>query len=310
MSFPPRGVMEIERWCYLVVLLCTSQVVPAAQVSAQTDVATLGEIKKLFTAPGSVKVSPTINIECVIEHCIKQSAGCLLDANCRSAISCAQKCMDKWNEDKTPEKFHVQNCTNDCSFTYADAAYEDFMGCVSGYQCIAFPPINNTCRAVHPLKQLSFKDVPGDWWVLKGHHPVYDCYPCQRFELTPINETFWNYSALFQVYLINGSLKLWSLNVPIPSSPPGQKISFVYNYVGLYHHETWWLIDKAEDGSYALMYYCGHTLQWYYEGALVLGHNRALSNAAYANIASAFQQAVGLDTSKFCTPSTSTSCPD
>ena len=41
---------------------------------------------------------------------------------------------------------------------------------------------------------------------------------------------------------------------------------------------------------------------WYYEGALVLGRNRGLSNAAYANIASAFQQAVGLDASKFCIP--------
>lgn len=70
----------------IVAQLCTSQVVHAAQVSAQTDAAMLGEIKKLFTAPGSVKVSPTINIKCVIEHCIKQSAGCLLDANCRSAI--------------------------------------------------------------------------------------------------------------------------------------------------------------------------------------------------------------------------------
>ena len=161
----------MERWYYLALLLCTSQAVLAA--TAQSDAVTLSEIKKLFTAPGSLKVSPTINIECVIEHCIKQSAGCLLDANCRRAILCAQKCMDKWDEDKTPEKFHVQNCTNDCSFTYADPAYEKFMGCVSEYQCIAFPPINNTCRAVHPLKQLSFKDVPGDWWVLKGHHPVY-----------------------------------------------------------------------------------------------------------------------------------------
>ena len=101
----------MERWCYLALLLYMSQTIQAPQVGAQTDSATLSEIKKLLTAPGLLKVSPTINIECVIEHCIKQSAGCLLDANCRRAISCAQKCMDKWDEDKTPEKFHVQNST-------------------------------------------------------------------------------------------------------------------------------------------------------------------------------------------------------
>ena len=302
----------MERWCYLALLLCTSQAVLAVQVGTQTDVVTLGEIKKLFTAPGSVKVSPTINIECVIEHCIKQSAGCLLDANCRSAISCAQKCMAEWDEDKTPEKFHVQNCSNKCSFTYEDAAYVNFMGCLSGNKCIAFPPINNTCRApnVHPLKQLSLKDMQGVWWVVKGYNPVYDCYPCQHLNYTPINETFWNYTAFYQVYLVNSSLELVSTSAAIPSSPPGQNISFVYNDVGLYHYETWWLIDKADDGSYILMYYCGHTLQWYYEGALVLARNRTLDEAAYADIASAYQKAVGLDTSQFCNTTTATSCPD
>ena len=101
-----------------------------------------------------------------------------------------------------------------------------------------------------------------------------------------------------------------STSAAIPSSPPGQNISFVYNDVGLYHYETWWLIDKADDGSYILMYYCGHTLQWYYEGALALARNRTLDEAAYADIASAYQKAVGLDTSQFCSTTTATSCPD
>ena len=87
--------------------------------------------------------------------------------------------------------------------------------------------------------------------------------------------------------------------------PPGQNISFVYNYVGLYHHEMWWLINKAKDGSYVLMYYCGHTLQW--SGTMkglwyLVVIEASVMQHAYANIASAFQQAVGLDASKFCIP--------
>lgn len=82
--------------------------------------------------------------------------------------------------------------------------------------------------------------------------------------------------------------------------PPGQNISFVYNYVGLYHHEMWWLINKAKVLCVNVLLWPHSAVVWYYEGALVLGRNRGLSNAAYTNIASAFQQAVGLDVSKFC----------
>ena len=66
--------------------------------------------------------------------------------------------------------------------------------------------------------------------------------------------------------------------------------SFIYHDMGLDHHETWWLLDKAADTSpgYLTIYYCGNTLQWYYEGALVLSRDRALTESVYANIATSF----------------------
>ena len=76
------------------------------------------------------------------------------------------------------------------------------------------------------------------------------------------------------------------------------------------HFETWWLLDKASDASYMTMYYCGNTLQWYYEGALVLARNQTLDKAAYANIATSFQKAVGLNLNDFCDVYTSKNCPD
>ena len=86
--------------------------------------------------------------------------------------------------------------------------------------------------------------------------------------------------------------------------------SFIYHDMGLDHHETWWLLDKAADASYLTIYYCGNTLQWYYEGALVLARDRALTESVYANIATSFQKAVGLSLNDFCDVNTSTSCPD
>ncbi len=269
------------------------------------------DVKKLLTNSGS-KVEPTINIACVLEHCTLQSASCLLSGDCRSVIGCAQTCMNQWDDDTTPEKFHVQNCTNKCAFTYNGEVYDKFMSCLSDHKCIAFPPIPNTCRApnVHPLKSLSLKDIQGSWWVVKGYHPVYDCFPCQLIKFEPINATAWNYLPKYEVYLVNGSLLLVSQNVVMPYAQRGKNISFVYHNVGLEHFETWWLIDQADDRSYTLMYYCGNTLQWYYEGAMVLARNRTLSDEAYKKIAVSYKAAVGLNTADFCDTRASLSCPD
>ena len=282
--------MTIMKKWYLAVLLCVSvQTFVAVQANTQTG---------------------TINRECVLEHCMKQSISCLSDSDCRNAVECTEQCMADWDNDKTPDKFNVQDCTNRCAFTFADDAYAKFIGCLSDHQCIRFPPIKSTCRAknVHPIKQLSIEDMEGSWWVVKGYHPVYDCYPCQHLHLSPFNASFWNYTPVYQAHLSNSSLEL--VTMMIPTTTEGKYISFVIHYMGFVHYETTWLIDEAEDGSYLLTYYCGHALQWNYEGALVLARNRTLDEGAYANIASSYQKAVGIDLSQFCNPSTSTSCPD
>jgi len=259
--------------------------------------------------PDSISDS-SMNIWCVLQHCMKQSIDCVSDNNCRQALMCSKECMVDWDNDKTVEKYHVQNCTNKCAVTYADDAYANFMGCFSDHKCITFPPIKGNCRAPNAHPQLSIKDMQGSWWVVKGYHQVYDCFPCQRFYITPLNASFWDYTPVYQVYLANNSLELMTQHMTIPTSPEGSNISFVYHDLGLEHYETWWLLDKAEDGSYIPMYYCGHTLEWSYEGALVLAHNRTLDEGAYANIASLYQKTLGLDFSQFCNTSTSASCPD
>lgn len=283
----------------------------AVHVQADGRLAALTKLKQVY-ASGASSDGPSVNIGCVMKNCLTQSFGCLASSVCRNAMSCAQKCLDMWDNDTTSEKIKVQNCSNACAFTFVDKAYENFMECVSDHDCIAFPPIPNTCRApnVHPQKMLSLQDMNGSWWVMKGLNPVYDCYPCQHLSMAPINKTTWAYRPKYQVHLTNGSLLLVSQEMLLANtSAPGENISFVYHDVGLDHYETWWLLDKANDGSYMTMYYCGNTLQWYYEGAIVLARNKTLDKDAYSNIASSFQKAVGLDLTKFCDVSIS-NCPD
>ena len=290
----------------------------AAAVSAHasdrvTATKALHDLQRILYAAKTSSDGPSVDIACVMGHCLIPSLGCLASSKCRDAMSCSQKCLKMWDNDTTHDKIVVQNCSNACSFTYVDKAYENFMECVTDNKCISFPPIPNTCRSpnIHPQKNLSLTDMQGSWWVVKGLHPVYDCYPCQHLSMAPLNKTTWAYRPNYQVPLVNGSLMLIKQEMLIPNkSTPGANVSFVYHDMGLDHFETWWLLDKATDGSYIIMYYCGNTLQWYYEGALVLSRNQTLDKEVYANIATSFQKTVGLDLSKFCDVYTTTTCPD
>lgn len=177
---------------------------------------------------------------------------------------------------------------------------------------MAFPPIPSQCKGpgnVTVLKKFATKDLEGAWWVVKGLHPVYDCYPCQHLVFKQINATAWAYTPKYQVYLVNGSLTVTDDRYIIPNTTAGSNISFTYYDLGLVHHETWWLIDGADDKSYILLYYCGNTLQWYYDGALVLARDTALSASDYTAIAASYSKATGLDLTKFCDTSTK-QCPD
>ncbi len=255
---------------------------------------------------------PTVNGSCVLKHCTGLSGECGLDKGCRDAVGCSYKCFLDWDKDTSPQKFVVQNCTNKCVFTYGEEkTFKDYMGCLTDNKCISFPPIPSTCKApnVKPVKQLSTKDFGGKWWVQRGYHKVYDCYPCQTIEIKQINETAWLYTPQYETYLVNNSLYLvTNQHFVMPNTEPGESISFTYHDVGLDHSEVWWPLDKADDGSWIQMYYCGNTVQWNYEGSLVMSRSRTLDPSVYKQIGASYKQAVGLDINDFCFTDTSSDC--
>ena len=252
---------------------------------------------------GPIQVGPTVSLVCLFEHCLTGMLDCFaVDKVCRDSITCVESCLADWDKDKTKEKFTVQNCTNICQFSYYDKTIDKFMGCVTDHNCIGLPPIPDTCRTstVKPSKELSVKDLDGYWWVVQGYHPVYDCYSCQHPHFRMLNASFWEYAPSYLVPLANGSQVIIAQHFAMPNAPAGQNISFSYYDAGLLHYETWWLLDKADDGSYLLVYYCGNTMNWNYEGAIVLSRNTSLPEETYTKIAATYKSAVGLDFSLFC----------
>lgn len=255
-----------------------------------------------------------VNEVCMATHCGVQSAACFANKACKNNIDCAAGCLAKWEQDKTPEKFHVQNCTAICTFSYTSKAYYNFMACMAAHNCMNLPSIPNTCKApgnITILKEVPITEMDGAWWVVRGYHPVYDCYPCQNDHLSPHNSTAWIYNPHYQVYLANKSLGLIDQSGYINTQTTSKAgYSIVFEDAGVGNVETWWVVDKADDDSYYLVYYCGYELQWYFEGAIVLSKNPVLSTSAVTAITESYKKAVGLDFKKFCSPRAGSSCPD
>ncbi len=282
-------------------------------VALVTAVLLIASIAQAHQLPEQPKLGAGIDVKCVEEHCPSLSVDCVLDVGCRKTLECVEQCALNWDKDPSPQKFAAQNCTNKCQFTYGRGkVFQDFLFCLASNMCITLPPIPSTCKAssVKPIKPLSMKDFSGKWWVQRGYQKLYDCYPCQNFDFK-LNGTAWLFTPLYEVYLVNNSRYLVTdQQFVMPDTAPGEKISFTYRAQGLDQSETWWPLDKAADGSWIIMYYCGTTAQWNSEGALVLSRSRTLDPSAYQQIGASYKQAVGLDINDFCLTDTSSDCMD
>ncbi len=256
--------------------------------------------------PGQLK-SPDIDVKCVEEHCLQLSLECLTTKACVQTIACTSECLSKWVDGS--QNFGVQNCTNKCYFTYAlGSMVKEYTSCLVTNKCLSFPPVPKTCKSLkkQPAKALSTKDLIGDWYVVRGYNEVYDCYPCQEFSFKMMNASETLYTANFKEYLVNGSLiDVDNVQFQLPNNPPGQSIMFTYNLFGFDETDTWWLLDKADDGSWIQLYYCGNGVPWNYEGALVFSKSRTLDSSAYKQIAQSYNDYVGIDLNNFCSPITS-----
>lgn len=265
---------------------------------------------------GVSRGSDKIDWQCLASHCQRETEECASDGECLKAVTCDIGCFDAWEADQTPEKYLVQNCSNVCAFSHDTDAFGTFMTCTSDHKCLDLPSIPSHCRAPANLtllrEGLDISSVlPGWWWAVRGYHRIYDCYDCPHMFFQQLNDTTWESIPLYQVVLQDGTTKLvnarFQWNVLGPTSGP--ELSFVFYYMGFAHYETWWLLDAAEDLSYLLVYYCGHSLQWHFEGATVLARERSLPDADYDQIAQSFAEGVGLDFSDFCATRT-TDCTD
>ena len=266
--------------------------------------AAIGTVPLRF-APEDVQAGPSVDLNCVVKNCLTESEACFGDKYCLGLMACERGCFSEWEKDTSPQKLKVLNCTSICQFSYLynQQVSSTFLGCVATHACLSIPAIPSTCHSsVKPSQKLSVKDLVGDWWVVRGFHPVFDCYACQYFGFQ-MSSSGVDYSASYKVPLANGSIATVSQKFSMPNTAAGQGIKFSYIDAGVPLEDTWYLLDKAADGSYLLVYYCGTGLTWNYEGGVVLSRKTSLPEEAYKKIASTYNTTVGISFSKFCSPS-------
>jgi len=254
----------------------------------------------------------SVDLACTAKYCKLPSLECFTEADCVQGLLCADKCMGLWDQDPSPQKLLVQNCSNTCLATYADSRYQGYMNCMTENKCISFSGINDTCLAPRPNPDLSMKDLVGSWWVLHGLHPLYDCFNCDRFTISQSTTSDWLTEISYTATTVNSSKVNQKVVWPVNNTAAGQPITgscqgcFVK---GMPHWETWYLLDKDPHGAWAAMYYCGGTMSWHYHGALVLGKEaQELSPANTKLLDAVFSKLNITYNSNFCAPQKGASC--
>ena len=210
----------------------------------------------------------------------------------------------------TDQKFAVQNCTNRCTFTFGNDVFARTLACIDQKKCLQLPAIPNTCKAPDEIKiqkNISIAEMAGVKWRLRGYNPVYDCYHCQKLNLTATTV-----HATFQALLIGGQMKVIEEKGSLVINYPRHGFNVTINArSGIMYSITYYVFDCVVDNGNAfyLFYYCGTANAWNYNGAFVLTAADTMSDTAESAVRDSYRNNVGLDFNKFCS-TTTTNCPE
>lgn len=227
-----------------------------------------------------------------------QSAKCLADEGCRSAMVCITGCGT-----------NNQTCLFDCIYSYEDDVFDEFMKCAStDHQCISNDPPNPPV-VCHPPQQVvsnfTIDLFKGSWYIVKGLNPIYDCFDCQitTYQPSSMDKTVYNVFEKFDVKTVQGGIRHRSVNETVVQAFGG-----IFNYtstqLGQSTHSEWRVVHVGNGNAFLLVYYCGSiTADYFYEGSVVYSRTPTLTTDQLVELVDAFKQH-GFDYSKYCTPKT------
>lgn len=263
--------------CIILALSAVLCLVMAQQMPATDEKIVADFLNRYSPIEDNLNGIPVRNMTCITRHCTGQISACIGDALCRQDMQCAGQCA----ADDTV-------CTFVCTESYQNPKAAAMMQCLYvDYECLSLPPpdaLNNaTCR--EPTQHVESVDedlLNGDWYVLQGFNPLYDCFACQELTFS-VNDGKIDYSALFNMLAANKT-EIWvtaDMEGEDRSTPGLLKMTGSEN--GLPDEQDWYVMLLTDDTL--VVYYCGAVLSWHFEGLLVMSKTKELNKDREADIA-------------------------
>lgn len=201
-------------------------------------------------------------------------------------------------------------CTFNCSETYTTPVYDSMMSCLLvDHQCVSLPAPdvynNATCRdpsdAAIPLED---DTLTGDWYVVQGYNPTYDCFDCAKQSFVT-NGSEVDYSAMFGMINKRGEMIWPTSSYAGKRNDDGKTLYLGTTDFGLPDAETWYIMHRDEDTL--ISYYCGDVLTWHFEGLLVMSTTTSL-NPEKASIVEGIVTSLGFTDDQLCILDPATAC--
>ena len=203
-------------------------------------------------------------------------------------------------------------CTYTCSQSYDNQYYDDMMSCLLvDYECLSLPPPDEyndaTCRDPSS-SALTIDDdtMTGDWYVLQGYNPTYDCWDCAKQTFDTIGDEV-DYAAFFNMLAANGT-EMWVSSAYTGTKSSENTVYLATTDFGMPDEQTWYPMYRSENTL--VTYYCGSVMSWHFEGLLVMSKTTSLDEADQANVLQVITD-LGFTEDELCTtkPETCASAP-
>lgn len=257
-----------------------------------------GENTAVSTSVGSTLKS----VACLLFHCWKPITACILDNECRSQLLSLGKCVGKGGD--AMMLCFIAAFSQPCDKLLA------MMSCLG--ECMPEPvphcavPTNRD-----QIAPVTLADLEGDWYVVRGLSPVYDCWSGQRysFHQTGTTTSIYDYTYFPVDKDSPVAIKCTTTAIPFASDEteicPG-RFRINYTAYGMPGVDDWYCLSHPT-ADYVLIYYCGASPLDSYVGGIVLSRtlDTAIPQAVLDDFSAALANAGLSDPvtlADFCTP--------
>ncbi|KAG0631809.1 hypothetical protein M758_1G280700 [Ceratodon purpureus] len=221
----------------------------------------------------NLRATSLASVQCMVKNCRSQILACILDPDCRTALTCLQNCAPT-----------DQVCSYRCIVSYESPKLEAFTLCVlQKHNCLGLSADILMQPDVQPLQAFrgepithesaedlfigwlgrpnpNAKGAPFEysWRVVAGQNAAYDQFPCQYqlFYRGKAKGSMW-YDPVFKVQTLDERMLWRRRHYRVKRDIVPGTFYFTVLDNGVISKEFWRIVDVKEDLSWGLFYYSG-----------------------------------------------------